>query len=50
MASYRLSKHADEDSESLYMYGLINFGSRQADVYVDGMEEWFMQIADQPQL
>ena len=38
MASYRLSERADEDFESIYMYGLINFGSLQADVYADGME------------
>jgi len=50
MASYRLSERADEDFESIYMYGLINFGSLQADVYADGMEDRFKQIADQPQL
>lgn len=50
MASYRLSERADEDFESIYMYGLINFGSLQSDVYADGMEDRFKQIADQPQL
>lgn len=50
MASYRLSERADEDFESIYMFGLINFGSWQADVYADGMEARFAQIADQPRL
>ena len=50
MASYRLSKRADEDFESLYLFGLLNFGLIQADAYVDGLEERFEQIAAQPDL
>jgi len=50
MVSYRLSERADEDFESIYIFGLINFGSWQADVYADGMEARFTQIAEQPQL
>jgi len=50
MAIYRLSKRADEDFESIYMFGLINFGSLQADIYADGMEDRFREISGQPRL
>lgn len=50
MASYRLSKRADKDFESIYFFGLINFGLIQADAYADGLEERFEQIAAQPEL
>tara|TARA_Y100001001_G_C7877285_1_gene263356 strand:- start:40 stop:330 length:291 start_codon:yes stop_codon:yes gene_type:complete len=50
MASYRLSKRADEDFESIYLFGLLNFGLIQADAYADGLEERFEQIAAQPDL
>lgn len=50
MANYQLSKRADEDFESLYLFGLLNFGLIQADAYVDGLEERFEQIAAQPDL
>ena len=50
MAGYRLSKRADEDFESIYLYGLLNFGLAQADAYADGLEKRFEQIAAQPDL
>lgn len=50
MANYQLSKRADEDFESIYLFGLLNFGLIQADAYVDGLEERFEQIAAQPDL
>lgn len=50
MASYRLSERADEDFESIYVFGLLNFGLLQADAYADGLEARFEQIARQPQL
>ena len=50
MANYQLSKGADEDFESIYLFGLLNFGLIQADAYVDGLEERFEQIAAQPDL
>lgn len=50
MVSYRLSKRADEDFESIYLFGLQNFGLIQADAYADGLEERFEQIAAQPDL
>ena len=33
MASYRLSKRADEDFESIYLFGLLSFGLIQAGAY-----------------
>ncbi|MDX5385798.1 MAG: type II toxin-antitoxin system RelE/ParE family toxin [Alteromonadaceae bacterium] len=50
MASYRLSEQAAEDFESIYIFGLLNFGLRQADIYADGMEARIEQIATQPEL
>lgn len=37
MASYRLSERADEDFESIYVFGLLNFGLLQADAYAISM-------------
>ena len=48
MANYRLSKKADADFESIYLFGLLNFGLKQADAYAGGLEERFGQIAGQP--
>ena len=50
MASYRLSESADEDFESIYLFGLLNFGLTQADAYTDGLVDRFGQIAAQPDL
>ena len=50
MANYRLSKRADADFESIYLFGLLNFGLMQADAYTDGLIERFEQIAAQPAL
>jgi toxin ParE1/3/4 len=50
MVSYRLSDRADEDFESIYLFGLLNFGLLQADAYADGLEARFEQIAHRPKL
>lgn len=50
MADYRLSVRADEDYESIYIYGLLNFGLVQADIYASGMQSRFEQLANQPLL
>lgn len=50
MAIFRLSKRAAEDFESIYVFGLLNFGLRQADTYADGMEARFEQIAAHQEL
>ena len=50
MIGYRLSEKADEDFESIYLYGFLNFGLLQADAYADGMVERFEQLAEQPDI
>lgn len=50
MADYRFSERADEDYESIYVYGLLNFGLEQADAYANGMQRRFEQLANQPLL
>jgi len=50
MAVYRLSQRADQDFESIYVFGVLNFGLEQAEIYTDGLERRFEQIATQPLL
>lgn len=50
MASYRLSERADEDYESIYLYGALTFGLEQAEVYATGMQIRFEQLSNQPLL
>lgn len=50
MAGYRLGKRADEDFESIYIYGVLTFGLEQAEAYAAGMEARFEQLANQPLL
>jgi len=50
MDGYRLSKRADEDFESIYIYGVLTFGLEQAEAYTAGMEIRFEQLANQPRL
>ena len=50
MAIYRLSNSADQDFDSLYVYGVLTFGLAQADTYAAGMLERFTRIAEQPRL
>jgi toxin ParE1/3/4 len=39
MESYQLSKTAQAELDSLYLYGILNYGLRQADVYYNGLIE-----------
>lgn len=50
MASYKLSELADNDFESLYIYGVVNYGAKQADEYAEGMIERFERLAAHPGL
>lgn len=50
MAGYRLSGRADEDFESIYLYGALTFGLEQAERYSAGLQARFEQLADQPRL
>ncbi|WP_424973320.1 type II toxin-antitoxin system RelE/ParE family toxin [Dinoroseobacter sp. S76] len=50
MTEYRLSKDAEQDVIDIYLYTVENFGARQADRYVDELEERFKVIASSPKL
>ena len=50
MARYRLSKRADEDFESIYIYGALTFGLEQAEAYAAGMQARFVQLSNHPRL
>ena len=50
MATYRLSNSADQDFDSLYVYGVLTFGLEQADSYAAGMLGEFARDAEQPRL
>ncbi|MEO0973364.1 MAG: type II toxin-antitoxin system RelE/ParE family toxin [Pseudomonadota bacterium] len=50
MARYRLSARADDDLDRLYVYGALNFGVDQADLYAEGMIDAIARIGEQPLL
>lgn len=50
MASYKLSKSADKDFEPIFIYGVLTFGLKQADLYAAGMVARFEQVAHHPLL
>lgn len=48
MVGYRLSKQADADFESIYLFGVVTFGLEQAEAYVAGLEARFERLAEYP--
>jgi toxin ParE1/3/4 len=48
MASYRLSKLAEDDIRRIYRFGIETFGQRQADLYFDALFEQLDKIATSP--
>ncbi|WP_413468772.1 type II toxin-antitoxin system RelE/ParE family toxin [Marinobacter sp.] len=50
MGCYRLGRQADEDFESIYVYGVLTFGLEQAEACTEGLERRFEQIATEPLL
>lgn len=48
MRPLRFTVEARRDLDDLYLYGLLNFGSRQADAYLDRLVEIVQSIAEQP--
>lgn len=48
MAEYRLSNTAKEDLIRIHQYGVLQFGQKQADSYLDKFFEHFEIIADRP--
>ncbi len=50
MSSYNLTERADADLFELTLYGMKQFGSRQAEAYAAGLEHIFQLIADTPHM
>ncbi len=48
MGSYRLTKAADKDFDSIFDFGIDKFGLQQAQDYQRGIVERFGQLADRP--
>lgn len=48
MATYKLTYEASADLESIYDYGIDQFGLDQADTYLDLLEERLEQISEHP--
>ena len=48
MASYRLTKAADDDLDRLFVFGFATFGLEQADAYVTGLYECFDELCASP--
>lgn len=48
MADYSLSRQARAKILEIYEYSFVNFGERQADIYLDGLYEAFLRIAEMP--
>lgn len=44
MAGYRLSEKADADFDTIYEYGLINFGEFQANKYAYSLIDTFVTV------
>ncbi len=50
MAAYRLSKKAAADLDGIHEYSVVNFGTIQAQNYLNRLHERFETLARQPML
>ena len=50
MASYRLTRKAEDDLDRLYERGIRDYGVQQADAFYDGLIERLERIAETPKL
>jgi toxin ParE1/3/4 len=50
MAEYVFSNKAEDDLAEIYRYGFLNFGERQADLYVEQLKEKCQNLTDSPLL
>ena len=50
MTDYRLSDRADGDLFEIYLYGIEQFGLRQADLYRREMDDCFAMLARHPHI
>ena len=48
MENYQLSDAAISDLDALYLYGILNYGLRQADDYYDGLIDKFEMLFKHP--
>ena len=48
MTAYRLTERAEADLGGLYEHGILAFGLRQADLYFDGLVNYFGEISQNP--
>ena len=48
MPDYGLTPEAEQDLLDIALYGLINFGLEQSEVYRDGLKKRFQELADYP--
>ena len=50
MKSIKLAKQASFDVDEMYLYGLINFGETQADLYLDKIKNGLKTIQANPEI
>jgi len=50
VAAYKVSADAKEDIKRIYVYGLVEFGVEQADIFFFGLYDMFDEIAKNPYL
>lgn len=50
MADYRLSRLATQDIANIYEYGILNFGLKQAQLYLREMEMSLEVLAQRPEI
>ncbi|MCK5478654.1 MAG: type II toxin-antitoxin system RelE/ParE family toxin, partial [Methylococcales bacterium] len=50
MPQYKYTEQAENDLESITVYTLKNWGVRQTDIYLDGLEDLAQNLADSPDL
>ena len=48
MARYELARAADKDFENIFNFGIDTFGLAQALDYQNGMQQRFVELAEQP--
>lgn len=48
MTPPRISTAAQQDIDEIYLYGILNYGPRQADGYLGGLRRALLLIAEHP--
>ena len=50
MKNIKFSKQSSRDIEEIYLYGLINFGEEQADLYASKMKDFLEIMRSNPEI